>query len=207
MDVLKIFTLKKTILKLIFIFIPIWIQAQQALVPYTAKLPKVEPNGNIITPDGKTYKIEGFKDKETVVFFLVRHAEKDTAGGSNADLNPIGRGRANAIVSIFKKIAIHKVYSTNVPRTKSTALPLAKMKRRQVEIYDAKKQKEFFETVVKNGKNQKIFVVGHSNTISQLVNILRGEDTEKDIPDKEYSRMYIVSLKKIGAAQVQVIAF
>lgn len=197
----------KIALKLIFIVLPFLIKAQASLVPYTQKLPKITPDGVVTLANGGTVKIEDFKDKETTVLFLVRHAEKDTAGGSNADLNPIGRGRANAIVSIFKKTAIHKVYSTNVPRTKSTAKPLAKMKRRQVELYDAKKQKEFFETVLKDNKGKKIFVVGHSNTIPQLVNILRGSVTEKDIPDTEYSRMYIISLKNIGEATVQVINF
>lgn len=197
----------KNALKFIFILLPFWIQAQE-LVPYKKAMPVVTKDGYVVMPLGKgKIKIEGFMDKGTTVFFIVRHAEKDTAGGSNADLNPVGRGRANALVKMFKRTHIHKVYSTDVPRTKSTAKPLAKFKKRQIELYNAKKQAEFVTTVMESCKGQKVFVVGHSNSVPYLVNILRGSDEEKDLPDSEYSRMYIVSVKKIGDAKVQVINF
>lgn len=197
----------KNVWQLVFILLPFCVKAQE-LIPYNKAVPKITKEGYVKMPDGKgALKIEGFKDKAVTVFYLVRHAEKDTAGGSNADLNPIGRGRANALVDMFKRTRIQKVYSTDVPRTKSTAKPLAKFKRRPVELYNAKKQKEFLESVLAEGMGKKIFIVGHSNTVPQLVNILRGGTEEKDLPDSEYSRMYIVSVKKLGDAKVQIIQF
>ena len=180
----------------------------QDLIPYKKAIPKISAKGILTMPDSQEkIVIEGFNDKDVTVFFIVRHAEKDTAGGNNADLNPIGRGRANALVSIFKKVHIHKVYSTDKPRTKNTAKPLAAFKRRPVEIYDTKKQKELLQSLIKLEKGEKIFIVGHSNTVPQLVNILRGADVEKDLADSDYSTMYIVSVKQIGEAKVQVIHF
>jgi 2,3-bisphosphoglycerate-dependent phosphoglycerate mutase len=197
----------KIVWQLVFILLPFWAQAQE-LIPYHKAVPKITKDGTVKMPNGKgSLKIEGYLDKNVTVFYIVRHAEKDTAGGSNADLNPLGRGRANALVNIFKRTRIQKVYSTDVPRTKSTAKPLAKFKRRPVEIYNAKKQKEFLESVLAEGSGRKIFIVGHSNTVPHLVNILRGGTEEKDLPDSEYSRMYIVSVKKIGDAKVQIINF
>ncbi len=197
----------KNVWKLVFILLPFWVHSQ-ALIPYNKAVPKISKDGTIKMPNGNgTHKIEDYLDKNVTVFYIVRHAEKDTAGGSNADLNPIGRGRANALVEMFKRTRIQKVYSTDVPRTKSTAKPLAQFKRRPVEIYNAKKQKEFLETLLVEGKGKKIFIVGHSNTVPHLVNILRGSEVEKDLPDSEYSRMYIVSVKKIGDAKVQIINF
>lgn len=193
--------------QLVFILLPFWAQAQE-LIPYNKAVPKITKDGTVKMPNGKgILKIEGYLDKNVTVFYIVRHAEKDTAGGSNADLNPIGRGRANALIDMFKRTRIQKVYSTDVPRTKSTAIPLAKFKRRPVEIYNAKKQKEFLESVLAEGSGRKIFIVGHSNTVPHLVNILRGGTEEKDLPDSEYSRMYIVSVKKIGDAKMQIINF
>ncbi len=197
----------KNALNLILILLPFCVKAQE-LIPYKKAMPIVTKDGYVMLPSGKDkIKIDGYLDKNTTIFFMVRHAEKDTAGGSNADLNPVGRGRANALVKMFKRTQIHKVYSTDVPRTKSTAKPLAKFKKRRIELYNAKKQAEFAVSVMESCKGQKIFVVGHSNSVPYLVNILRGVDEEKDLPDNEYSKMYIVSVKKIGDAKVQVINF
>ena len=197
----------KKIIYLLITLIPILTQAQD-LIPYKKAIPKISATGIITMPNSQEkITIEGFNDKDVTIFFIVRHAEKDTSGGTNADLNPIGRGRANAFVNIFKKIRIHKVYSTDKPRTKNTAKPLAAFKRRPVEIYDAKMQKELLESLIKIEKGKKIFIVGHSNTVPQLVNILRGSDLEKDLADSEYSTMYIVSVKQIGEAKVQIIQF
>ena len=197
----------KKIIYLLITLMPILTQAQD-LIPYKKAIPKISATGIITMPNSQEkITIEGFNDKDVTIFFIVRHAEKDTSGGTNADLNPIGRGRANAFVNIFKKIRIHKVYSTDKPRTKNTAKPLAAFKRRPVEIYDAHKQKELLESLTKIEKGKKIFIVGHSNTVPQLVNILRGSDLEKDLADSEYSTMYIVSVKQIGEAKVQIIQF
>ena len=175
-------------------------------VAYKKALPVISADGKIKTTDGKTVIIEGFKDSNRVIFFLVRHAEKDTSGGTNADLNGIGRGRAEALVNMFKKIRIHGIYSTDKPRTRHTGEPLAKQKRRPVEIYDANKQADLAEILSKRiGK--RYFIVGHSNTIPKFVDILRGSVLEKDLPDNEYSRLYIVSVKTLGEATVYVINF
>ena len=197
----------KKIIYLLITLMPILTQAQD-LIPYKKAIPKISATGIITMPNSQEkITIEGFKDKDVTIFFIVRHAEKDTAGGNNADLNPVGRGRANALVRIFRKVHIHKVYSTDKPRTKNTVKPLAAFKRHPVEIYDAKMQKELIESLIKLEKGKKIFIVGHSNTVPQLVNILRGSDVEKDLADSDYSTMYIVSVKRIGAAKVQIIQF
>ena len=155
-------------------------------------------------PDGKTFAIENFSDTEGSVFIIVRHAEKDTTG-TNADLIATGRGRAEAFTKIVKKVKIKGVYSTDKPRTRHTADPTAKSKHLPVEIYDAKKQKELLASlVVKKGK---FLIVGHSNTVPQLVNILAGNEQEKEFSESDYSRIYIVSTKKLGEAKVLMIRF
>ena len=185
---------------------PFLTQAQD-LIPYSKPLPTILKDGTVKMPDGGLVKIEGFRDKETVVIFMVRHAEKNIAGGSNADLDAVGRGRAKALAGILKKMKIQKFYSTDVPRTKNTAKPLAELRKKPVEIYDPKKHKELFESILNTQKGNKILVVGHSNTVPQMLNILRGSTDEKDIPDNEYSRLYIISVKKMGEAKVTLINF
>jgi 2,3-bisphosphoglycerate-dependent phosphoglycerate mutase len=182
-----------------FLIIP-FMAFNQAVIPYKTNI-KISKKGTI----GKV-KIEGYDDPNTTIFFIVRHAEKDTTGGSNADLNAIGRGRAQAEVKIFEKVKLDGVFSTDRPRTRNTALPIAASKKITVELYDAKKQKELLEQLaVQKGKH--FFIVGHSNTVPQIVNILRGSDEEKEFSESDYSRLYIVSVKKIGDTKMQLIKF
>lgn len=177
----------------------------QTTVRYIKPLPKINAQGIITMPDGQTQTIENYSDTEGSVFFIIRHSEKDTAGGSNADLNPMGRGRAKALEKMLKKVKINGVYSTDKPRTRHTAAPTSKSKHLLVEIYDPKKQKELLSSLVE--KKGKFLIVGHSNTVHQLVNILTGNDQEKEFSESDYSRFYIVSLKKIGEAKALMIRF
>jgi phosphohistidine phosphatase SixA len=178
-------------------------------IPYKAALPTIDNDGVVKTVNGKTFKIEGFNDSSTTIFFLVRHAEKDTTGGVDADLTGVGRGRAEALTKIFKKVKLRGIYSTSTPRTRNTAAPLAKQKRRPVDIYDVKTQEELVKELVSRGGGRRYFIVGHSNTIPQLaMKILRGDEKPTDnMPDSEYSRLYIVSVKKMGKAKVEMINF
>lgn len=204
--------MKNIFLNTLFFLVP-FVGYNQTVVPYTKPCPKISSDGKITMPDGQTMTIENFSDtdgtsrntREGGVFFIVRHAEKDTAGGSNADLNPVGRGRAEALRKILKKVKINGVYSTDKPRTRHTAEPIAKSKHRKVELYDAKKQPELLRGLVE--KKGKFLIVGHSNTVHQLVNILTGKDDEKEFSESDYSRLYIVSVKKIGEAKVLMLRF
>ncbi|MDZ7881142.1 MAG: phosphoglycerate mutase family protein [Saprospiraceae bacterium] len=204
--------MKKLIIALIVLFTVHTIKAQKTeetdFIPYQNTLPTIDNSGTVKTADGRTFKIEGFKDTATTIFFLVRHAEKDTTAGVDADLIGTGRGRAEALVKIFKKIKISGVYSTSTPRTRHTAEPLAKFKRRPVDIYDVKKQDELVKKLIARGGGRRYFIVGHSNTVPKLaLQILGGNKTAENIPESEYSRLYIVSAKKMGRAKVEIINF
>ncbi len=196
--------MKKIILYGLLTFAPFVIHSQSTIA-YTKPLPKINKQGVITMPDGQTYSIENYSDTEGGIFFIIRHSEKDTASGSNADLNPVGRGRAKALQKMLKKVKIQGIYSTDKPRTKHTAEPTAKSKHLTVEIYDPKKQKELLTGLL--AKKGKFLVVGHSNTVPQLVNILTGNEQEKEFSESDYTRFYIVSLKKIGEAKVLMIRF
>lgn len=187
---------------LILLFLPIFAFAQQGkTIPYKKKLPSINEQGIILMPDGKQVEIPNFNQKEVTIFFLIRHAEKDTAGGANADLNPLGRGRAEALPKMFKKIKFQGIYSTAVPRVQNTVLPLAKAKGQKIQMYDAKSQQTWIANLLQH-KGKCIFIAGHSNTIPPLVNILTNENMEQNLDDNQYGCMYIVAVRSIGDATV-----
>ena len=56
-------------------------------------------------------------------------------------------------------------------------------------------------------KKGKFLIVGHSNTLPQLINILTGNDQEKEFSESDYTRFYIISAKKLGEAKVLMLRF
>lgn len=198
----------KNIYKLLFfIFLSFSLSAQQGKpIIYNKPLPSISAKGVVRLSDGKKMKIKDFNAPDTKVFFLIRHAEKDTAGGTFADLNPVGRGRAEALLRVFQHIPLHAVYSTSYARVLHTVEPLAKNKNKKIEIYDPKMQADLMANLLEN-KGKYILIGGHSNTIPSLANILKNENVEQNLEDNQYGCIFIVIAKKIGDATITKIYY
>ncbi|MEI9810434.1 MAG: histidine phosphatase family protein [Bacteroidota bacterium] len=91
-----------------------------------------------------------------------------------------------------KKIAY--VYSTNTIRTKSTAQPTADYFSLSIETYNPRPDSAFISLLKTKKKNT--LVVGHSNTIDDIVNKLCGETkVAGDLPETEFDNLFIVKKK------------
>jgi broad specificity phosphatase PhoE len=137
---------------------------------------------------------------------LIRHAEKDTAGGNDPELSAIGYQRAARLQAALEKYTPDAFYSTDFKRTKETILPWAKAVGQQIEIYDPKTP-EAFANLLTTMTGKTMVVVGHSNTIPILVNLLAGTDEYKQLPDDEYTKIFIISINKNGNRQVKVLTY
>jgi phosphohistidine phosphatase SixA len=129
-------------------------------------------------------------------YYIVRHAEKATQEAnmsSDVPLTPAGEQRARAISEILHNKKIAYVFSTNTIRTKSTAKPTADYFHLTTEIYGPRPDSAFIRLLRSKKKNT--LVVGHSNTVDDIVNMLCGEKKLGDLPDSEYSKMFIVKMK------------
>ena len=126
--------------------------------------------------------------QDTTTIYLVRHAEKvDTSRTS--DLTEAGKERARSFAKLLENSSLTHVYSTPFVRTKNTAAPTAAMHKIQIEEYDADKAKGFADKL--RTLSGTILVVGHSNTIPELVNLLTGEKFD-DLDERVYDKVYIV---------------
>ncbi|GER60879.1 phosphoglycerate mutase family protein [Patiriisocius marinus] len=124
----------------------------------------------------------------TTTFYLVRHAEKDLTVKNDPVLTPQGEERAKKLATYFKNI--DAVYSTPYIRTQETAKPTALANNLDIQTYQPNKL--FNKALLKKHKGQQVLIVGHSNTIPQLVNKIMGDKTLEDIPDEVYNRIYKV---------------
>ena len=130
-------------------------------------------------------------------YYIVRHAEKATQGSnmsSDVPLTDEGKERAKTIKEILKNKKIAYVFSTNTIRTKSTAQPTADYFHLTTEIYGPGLDSAFIILVKSKKKNT--LIVGHSNTVDDIVNMLAGKkELTTDLPDTEYNRLFIVKIK------------
>ncbi len=130
--------------------------------------------------------------KKTII--LVRHAEKVDETSADPDLSPEGKQRAERLMKIVKKYRPGAIYSTDFKRTRDTAAPMATKRNVQVQTYDAKKPSELIDAIMKS-KTKRFMIVGHSNTIPGLANLLGKKDLFKNLDDHEYGAIWIVRLK------------
>jgi broad specificity phosphatase PhoE len=137
---------------------------------------------------------------KATTYYVVRHAEKESstemtknAMTSDVPLSEAGKQRAEALKNTLQKENIKYIFSTNYIRTKSTAQPLAMTLDIPIETYDQKDT--VFMTRLKS-LNGNALIVGHSNTVDDMVNDLMGKkEIIGDLPDSEYGDLFIVRKK------------
>ena len=113
---------------------------------------------------------------------------------SDVSLTEEGRQRAEALKEILKTKKIAYIFSTNTIRTKSTAQPTADYFHLTTEIYGPKPDSAFI-TLLKS-KKKNTLIVGHSNTVDDIVNGLCGEiKVPGDLPETEFNNLFIVKKK------------
>ncbi|KQQ87139.1 histidine phosphatase family protein [Massilia sp. Leaf139] len=123
---------------------------------------------------------------EPSMIYLVRHGEK-AAEGKDPDLTPQGRQRAQNIAVMLNKTGIAHIFSTPTNRTRQTAQPLAQTRGLTVQLYDPKTPQALVAAV--KTLSGPVLVVGHSNTLPELVRLFGGQPGA-DIGDDEYDRLY-----------------
>jgi broad specificity phosphatase PhoE len=128
-------------------------------------------------------------------YYIVRHAEKEAQAQnmtSDVELTIDGRARAESLKSILSDKKITTIFSTNFKRTKSTARPLSEATGIAITDYDSR-DSGFIDKLKNLKKN--VLVVGHSNTVDDILNGLIGEARLTDLADTRYGDLFIVTRK------------
>jgi broad specificity phosphatase PhoE len=129
--------------------------------------------------------LPGLAAAEPSAIYLVRHAEK--LAGQDPELTPRGLERARSIAAILHRAGITAIFSTPTVRTRQTAAPLAQQTGLTVQMYEPGAPKALVEKV--RGLSGAVVVVGHSNTLPELVKLFGGAPGA-EIADDEFDRLY-----------------
>lgn len=135
---------------------------------------------------------------KTTAFYVIRHAEKEVAPAGNmmttdVPLSAAGQERAIALREQLKDKGIGLIYSTATNRTTGTARPLSAATGVAIQLYDPK-DPLFIKNLVRH-KGTPVLVVGHSNTVDDVVNTLAGKNLLQDLPDNQYGDLFLVKVR------------
>ncbi len=133
-------------------------------------------------------------------FVIVRHAEKGEDDARDPSLSETGRQRAQALARLLANAPLTAAYATAYQRTQQTAQPAADSHGIGVMIYDARlPANEFAATLRASHHGGTVLVVGHSNTVPEIVAALSGTVVPA-IADDEFDRIYRIDIKADGEA-------
>jgi broad specificity phosphatase PhoE len=116
---------------------------------------------------------------------------------SDVPLSAQGEQRAQKLARLLADKGIAYIFSTPTIRTQATAGPLSQRLGVPVERYHPKDTLAQFLARIRSLSKGNVLLVGHSNTVDDLVNGLTGRQWLQDLPETEYDNLFL--LQKRGA--------
>jgi len=132
---------------------------------------------------------------------LVRHAEVSTMQSQDPPLNAAGQERAQTLVHVAGEADVTVIYATQYNRTQQTVQPLATHLGLPVNLVDAMDIEGIVDQVLSDYSGEIVLIVGHSNTIPQIIEEFGGEPIPP-IGEGEFDNMFIVTVITLGKVNV-----
>lgn len=130
----------------------------------------------------------------TTTLIIMRHGEKETTG-ADPNLNSDGQLRAEELKRLLANVSVSAIYSTPFNRTRQTVQPLAAAKGLIVMEYPTEKSYAQLESEVLTAHRGKtVVIVGHSNTVPDMLKELSNNSFSVTISDSQYDNLFIVSM-------------
>ncbi len=145
-----------------------------------------------------------FESQATTTVIFVRHAEKAAEPAGDPGLSEAGKHRAAELArqlvdaDVVPGLGVDAVFSTPFRRTEETAKPVADALGLTINAYDAADTELFIEELVKEYKGKIILVVGHSNTVPEMIGNMGASKKVPPIAENEYDNIYLVSIPWFG---------
>jgi phosphohistidine phosphatase SixA len=144
--------------------------------------------------------------ESTITVIVVRHAEK-ADDSRDPPLSDAGTRRAEMLAGALAHAGITTIITTQYRRTRDTAAPLARSIGIEPEVVEAgsgtASSIEGVATRVRSLLPGSVaLVVGHSNTVAEIILALGGPDVGH-IEDDEYSALFVVQLRTDGTRLIR----
>lgn len=143
----------------------------------------------------------------TTTIIVVRHAEKELGTIDDPPLSQVGDQRAELLARMFGEREgpgrIAAIFASDTRRAQLTAAPLAERLHIAVITMKDPKDVEGLARQIRSGyRGQRVLVIGHSNTVPDIVRAVSRTIRVPALPDDDYSTIYIVTVPTLGPASV-----
>lgn len=177
--VLFAITLLALLSTLIFIF-----------VKTDSKLPTVK------IPDNQAKVIQPASQSNVTQIYILRHTEKQDDSAEDPVLSDVGIARAKYWKNVLQHTEFDQVFTTDFKRNIQTAKLISSSNSIKPELYypmsfDVLK---FLNLI----KGQRVLIIGHSNTIPDMVNRLINETHYPPMSHDNYNILFIVTIHENG---------
>jgi len=137
---------------------------------------------------------------------VIRHAEKDVSVSVDPPLNPAGQARAALLARMFgdAKVLGHldAIYVSPALRNRLTAAPLAASLGISATVAPPDDARGLARRVLQDHAGGRVLIVAHADTVPSIVAALSGHDKIPEMAADEYGTMYIVTVPRIGHANL-----
>jgi broad specificity phosphatase PhoE len=137
--------------------------------------------------------------------FVVRHAERAQEGpGNDIPLSRPGAEHAAHLAKILKSAGVTAIYATDTTRARQTAEPLARALKLSIKTYDTRDDRgnmtavPFVSKLRTDERNGVVLVVGHSNTVPDIIAAYGVTEPVRIGPD-EYGDLFLVIPQGTGS--------
>ena len=142
----------------------------------------------------------------TTTVVVVRHAEKELSTIGDPPLSQVGEQRAELLARLFGSREgsgrIAAVFASDTRRAQRTAEPLAARLGLQVKTVPAADVDGLLRQIRSQYRGRNVLVVGHSNTVPEIVRRLSRDGRVPPMGEDEYGTIYVVTVPTLGRASV-----
>jgi 2,3-bisphosphoglycerate-dependent phosphoglycerate mutase len=131
---------------------------------------------------------------------LIRHGERDEPAAADQPLNGDGKDRARLLVHVLGQTGIKAIYTSTAIRTQQMAQPLATFLA-LIPIKEFDSPVEIKNHILLNHAGKTILVIGHSDSVPQLMNLFTGGHI-LDIDNLKFDNMFVLTALNSGTAFV-----
>ena len=144
---------------------------------------------------------------ETTTVIVLRHAEKALVPADDPPLTLAGEARAQRLRTLLGSNPVLAVYASEARRTQDTARPLASALSLPVTVHPARDPRGLLDAIGAQHVGGTVVVVGHSNTVPDIVSRLTRGKARVELRDDEFDRVFIVTVTRFGPPRVVDLRF
>jgi broad specificity phosphatase PhoE len=137
---------------------------------------------------------------------VIRHAEKESVSAPDPPLSAAGEARAALLARMFGETQgpgrLDAIYISGALRNRMTAAPLAGQLGIVPIVAPTEDPAGLARRVLRENSGKRVMVIGHVNTVPDVVAALSGRRDIRPIDEKDFATMYIVTVPRIGRANV-----